>query len=123
MSKIEINCKNCIRFKTCKFVEQNKEYTKQMYDMFKYAEWNNLNNLFYNNASKCQYFIDDKINTDELIKTIETAKYQMEWIGNYLKGDNGRLDESFIIENLKKTVDKYKAYFDSRVPKVVNDGV
>lgn len=41
------NCKECIRFKTCKFVEKNKEFTKQMYPMFEHLEWNNLEEVFF----------------------------------------------------------------------------
>lgn len=99
------NCKNCVRFQTCKFVEKNHEFTKQMYPMFEHLEWNNLNELFYSNAGKCQFFIDNSTDIDSLLKKIDTAKYQMNWIHNYISGK--RLDPAFIIEQLNKITEDY----------------
>jgi len=106
------NCKNCVRFKTCKFVEKNKEFVKQMYPMFEYLEWNNLDELFYKNAGSCQFFIDDEIKVEDLLKKIKTAKYQMEWIHNYVKNPTGKMDASFIVEKLLKITEDYKTALD-----------
>lgn len=99
------NCKTCISFKTCKFVEKNSEFTKKMYPMFEYLEYNNLEELFFQNAGSCKYFIDNEIKVEDLFKKIKTAKYQIEWIHNYVKSKN---DPAFIIEVLLKITEEYK---------------
>ena len=102
------NCKNCIRFQTCKFVEKNDEFSKKMYPMFEYSEWNNLKEVFFKNAGSCKFFVDNEMKVDDLLKKIETAKYQMKWINDYVKNPNGRLDPSFIVEKLLKITEDYK---------------
>lgn len=106
------NCKECIRFKTCKFVEKNKEFTKQMYPMFEHLEWNNLEEVFFKNAGSCKYYINSEISVDDLLKKIETAKYQINWINNYVKNRTGNLDSSFIVEKLIKITEDYKTQLD-----------
>ena len=100
-----INCKNCIRFQTCKFIDKNKEFAKQMYSMFEYDEWNNLEELFYKNAGSCKFFIDNEMKADDLLKKIKTAKYQIDWIHNYVKTSK---DPAFTVEKLVKITDDYK---------------
>lgn len=103
------NCKNCIRFQTCKFVEINKEFTNKMYPMFEYLEWNNLEELFYQNASSCKFFIDNEIKVDDLLKTIETAKYQIDWINTYVKYVDDPSVAFFKIGKLLKITEDYKS--------------
>lgn len=104
-----INCKNCVRFPSCKFVEKNKEFAKQMYGIFEHLEWNNLEQIFYDNANKCKFFVDDEIKVDNLLKKIETAKYQMNWLYDYVRGSN---EPSFIIDRLKEITEDYKKSLD-----------
>jgi hypothetical protein len=78
------NCKICSKFNTCKFVEKNREFSKQMYPMFEYSEWNNLDELFYKNAGSCKYFINDELNLEDYLDKISKAEYQLTWISNYL---------------------------------------
>jgi hypothetical protein len=106
------NCKNCMRFQTCKFVEKNKEFAKQMYPMFEYLEWNNLEEVFFKNAGSCKFFVDNEMKVDNLLKKIETAKYQMKWINDYVRNPNGRLEASFIVEKLLKITEDYKTALD-----------
>ncbi len=107
------NCKNCIRFQTCKFVEKNKEFAKQMYPMFEYSEWNNLEEVFFKNAGSCKFFVDNEMKVDDLLKKIETAKYQIGWIHDYVKNPSGRLEPSFIVEKLLKITEDYKTALDN----------
>jgi hypothetical protein len=79
-----------------------------MYPMFEYAEWNKLDELFYKNATACQFFVDNEIKVDDLLKKIKTAKFQMGWIHDYVKNPNGRLDAAFIVEKLLKITEGYK---------------
>jgi hypothetical protein len=97
-----------MRFETCKFVEKNKEFAKQMYPMFEYLEWNNLEALFYKNASSCKFFVDNEISVDELQKKIETAKYQMNWIHSYLGTPDSTIQPFLIVEKLRKITEDYK---------------
>lgn len=101
-----------MRFNTCKFVEKNKEFAEQMYPMFEYLESNNLRELFYSNAHKCKFFVDNEMKVDDLLKKIDTAKYQMGWIHNYLKNPTGRLEASFIVEQLLEVTEGYKKALD-----------
>ena len=109
---MSVNCKNCMRFQTCKFVEKNQEFAKQMYSMFEYSEWNNLEAVFFKNAGSCKFFIDNEMKVDDLLKKIKTAKYQMDWIHSYVKNPTGRLEASFIVEQLLKTTEDYKKNLD-----------
>ena len=60
METIEIikNCENCNKFKVCKFVEKYEETVKSnlFYQMFAYAEHNNLMSIFKDNATYCIHY-------------------------------------------------------------------
>lgn len=101
------NCTNCLRFPTCKFVERNNEFAKKMYSMFEYDLHNNLDKRFYENANSCQYFIHDEFKADDLLEKIETAKYQMNWISDYVeKSTNSDLTVTKLIEITKGYIKK-----------------
>lgn len=106
------NCKECVMFNTCKFVEKQREMSKNMYSMFEYAEWNNLDELFYSNAGICKHFIFNEFDVQALLKKIKTAKYQMNWIHDYIKNPGKRLQDSFIVEKLLKITEDYKTALD-----------
>lgn len=80
------NCKQCIRFATCKFVEENDNFAKtnKMYSMFEYLESNNLKEIFYRNASSCKFFIDDEINADVVKEKIKGANWGFTWLRSYV---------------------------------------
>jgi hypothetical protein len=83
------NCKNCTKFQTCKFVEKNSEFARQMYSMFEYPEWNNLDEIFYKNASSCKFYIDNNKNDlNDVIHAGHKFKFNMEWIHNYISSPN-----------------------------------
>ena len=108
------NCKNCMRFQTCKFVDKNKEFVKQMYPMFEHAEWNNLEEVFHNNAGSCKFFIDNEMKVEDLLKKIETAQYQMKWLHDYVERTS-ELEPSAIpgrVETLVKITKQYKSQLD-----------
>lgn len=60
MNVIEIkkNCDNCVKKEVCKFFHAYKELVtnNMFYSMFEYAEWNNLEKLFKDNAAKCKHY-------------------------------------------------------------------
>ena len=100
------NCKECVRFETCKFVEENEDFSKKMYGMFEYLESNNLKDIFYKNANRCKYFIDNTEKIDDLKKKIDTAKYQINWINNYINQPNPNYES--MIQTLIKVMEGYK---------------
>ena len=83
---MEKNCKKCIRFATCKFVEEQQNFAKtnKMFSMFEHLECNNLNELFYKNASSCKFYILDEIDVDFTKKKIEGAKWGFKWLRGYI---------------------------------------
>ena len=56
--KVKKNCDNCISKSSCKFLDLYVELVRsnKFYSMFEYAEWNNLENLFKDNARKCAHY-------------------------------------------------------------------
>ncbi len=100
------NCKNCMRFQTCKFVEKNDEFVKQMYPMFLYAESNNLDKIFYENAKTCRYFVDNEIKIDTLLSKIDSAKSQIEWLIAYVASKTRPAEST--VECLQRVLNGYK---------------
>lgn len=99
-----------MRFQTCKFVEKNDEFVKQMYPMFLYAESNNLDKIFYENAKTCRYFVDNEIKIDTLLAKIETAKWQLEWLKAYVDSETRPAEST--VKTLKKVIDDYNNSFN-----------
>ncbi len=56
--QIKKNCDNCIKKSACKFLHTYKETVKSnlFYEMFEYLEWNNLEEIFKDNAQKCKHY-------------------------------------------------------------------
>ena len=100
------NCKNCIRFKTCKFVEKNNDFAKQMYTMFKYAEGNNIDEIFYENAKNCKFYINNEVNIDGLLAKIQSAKWQIEWLKAYVASETRPAEST--VKTLQRVINDYE---------------
>lgn len=77
------SCKMCVRFATCKYVEKAKELHKGVFSMFEHLEWNNVDELFYQSAKWCKYYIHQEESIDKLKKRIATARFQLYWLKDH----------------------------------------
>lgn len=83
--QINKNCKYCIFIKTCKFHSMMSEYSKSFYAMNKYAEHNNVLQVFENHAS-CDHFENSIKNINDLpeeILQILAKKHMPDWATNF----------------------------------------
>lgn len=125
--EIKKDCRNCLSFKSCKFVQAQNDLNKTnlMYSMFEYAEWNHLDANFYTYAGqKCKHYLRpfkdgvlDVDNTSEKIISDSVDAYMKEnhndiYYG-HPKSQNGHVTEwTYGIGNVLKEKTKITDIFD-----------